>query len=69
MVSGSIPISYLILLFSVFGALFSFLIWRDSATRDLYDQENIIREEHLDDPITITFLIDGSPISLVIKIN
>ncbi len=69
MVSGSIPISYLILLFSVFGALFSFLIWRDSATRDLYDQENIIRKKHLDDPITVTFLIDGSPISLVIKIN
>lgn len=69
MVSGSIPISYLILLFSVLGALFSFLIWRNSTTRDLYEQESIIREEHLDDPITITFLIDGSPISLVIEID
>lgn len=67
MVTDSILITYLILLFSILGALFSFLIWRDSTTQDLYEQEDIIREEHLNNPISMTFLLDSSHISLVIQ--
>lgn len=67
MVPGSIPISNLILLFSILGALFSFLIWRESTTKDLYEQEDIIREEHTNNPISMTFLLGSSHISLVIE--
>lgn len=67
MATVSIQISHLILIFSVLGALFSFLIWRESTTRDLYEQENIIRQEHLNNPVSITFLPDHKPISLVIQ--
>lgn len=63
----------LILLFSIIGALFSFLIWRSSESRDLHSQQEIIRSEHLmnedDDPITIPFLVNSTYLHLMISID
>ena len=63
----------LILLFSFIGAVFSFLIWRSGESRDLYSQQEIIRNEHLsdrnDDLITIPFLINSTHLYLVISID
>lgn len=63
----------LILLFSIIGALFSFLIWRSSVSRNLYSQQEIIRSEHLmsedDDPITIPFLVNSTYLHLMISIE
>lgn len=62
-----------ILFFSIIGALFSFLIWRSSESRDLYSQQEIIRYEHLsdgdDDPITIPFLFNSTHLYLIISID
>ncbi|WP_200531610.1 hypothetical protein [Halorubrum sp. LN27] len=62
-----------ILFFSIVGAVFSFLIWRSGESRDLYSQQEIIRNEHLhdedEDPITIPFLFDGSHLFLIISID
>ncbi|WP_049979624.1 hypothetical protein [Halolamina rubra] len=62
-----------ILFFSIVGAVFSFLIWRSSESRDLYSQQEIIRNEHLsdedDDPITIPFIVNSSRLFLIISID
>lgn len=62
-----------ILFFSIIGALFSFLIWRSSEYRDLYSQQEIIRNEHLSDgddsPITIPFLFNSTHLYLIISID
>ncbi|WP_117591071.1 hypothetical protein [Haloprofundus halophilus] len=62
-----------ILFFSIIGALFSFLIWRSSESRDLYSQQEIIRNEHLNnednDPIAIPFFASSTHLSLIISID
>ncbi|MFC6942382.1 hypothetical protein ACFQE8_20790 [Salinirubellus sp. GCM10025818] len=66
-------LNLLILFFSFISALFSFLIWRSSESRDIYSQEEIIRNEHLsdgdDDPITIPFLFNSTHLYLIISID
>lgn len=63
----------LILLFSIIGVLFSFLIWRSSESRDLHSQQEIIRSEHLmdegDNPIMIPFLVNSTYLHLMISID
>lgn len=68
---GSIPLNLLILLFSILGALFSFLIWRTSESRGLYSQKEIIREEHQrnGDEIPISFLVGSSHLTLLVSVN
>lgn len=62
-----------ILFFSIIGALFSFLIWRSSESRDLHSQQEIIRNEHLsdedDDPISIPFSVCRTHLHLIISID
>ncbi|MFC6973481.1 hypothetical protein ACFQL1_20535 [Halomicroarcula sp. GCM10025709] len=66
-------LNFLILFFSIVGALFSFLIWRSSESRDIYAQQKIIRNEHLsdgeEDQITIPFFSNGSHLHLIISID
>lgn len=62
-----------ILFFSIIGALFSFLIWRSGESRDLYSQQEIIRNEHLsdgdEDLITIPFFSDNTHLLLMVSID
>lgn len=70
---NAMNLDLLILLFSFIGALFSFLIWRTSESRDLYSQQEIIRNEHLsvenDNRITIPFLVNDTHLRLMISID
>jgi len=64
-----ILLSILILVFSILGAVFSFLIWRNSSTRGIYDQQQLIRREYQNEDIPMNFTTDDGFLTLTVSVD
>jgi hypothetical protein len=64
-----ILLSVLILVFSILGAGFSFLIWRDSSTKDIHDQQQLIRREYQNEEIPMNFSTNSGFLTLTVSVD